>query len=570
MADKYIPQVDYTSRDYASIRDDMINLIPDYTNNKWTNRDPADFGMTLLELFSYMGDILSHYIDRSANEAFIGTASQRDSVLQLAHLLGYKPVERTASKVTLTFSNSGGTSLTVPAKTQVATSVVSNNTTTQIVFETDTDLTVSASSSATVSATQGVTVSSEVVGTSNGQVNQVYKLAKNSVIANSVSVVVGTTNYTQVPYLIDYSNNDAVFSLYTDASGVSYILFGDNISGRVPTNNQVIYATYRVGGGIVGNVPASSIKSILTNNQANLSVSNSYVSPTDSGAATGGVDEESTDSIRINAPLSFRALNRAVSLSDYAALVKAAGASKASAIADVYSSVTVYFAPYGDSGVQVDGVTPTTVWNNLVPTITTYLTDKVPANTTVTLQPPSYANVYLTCSVTILPQFKQSLTQTAVLTAISNLFAFDNVTFQDKIYLHDVLSAISSVDGVAFAQIQKLVRKDQDQTFTINNKALTSNVATITTSTTHNITVGQTILVSGVGTGHGDFDGTYVVTAVGSNTISYSNIYTDVSSTSASGSATVLTVKDIVCQANEIPALDSTALSVSFSGGIAN
>ena len=183
MANNYIPQVDYTSRDYASIREDLIDLIPEYAP-LWTNRDPADFGMTILETFSYMGDILNYYIDKSANEAFISTASQRENVLQLAKLLGYKPTESTASTVTVTFSNTSGSSITVPALTQVATSTVSNASTNQIVFETVSEVTVPAGSTSTLAtAVQGVTVTSELIGVSNGQVNQTFQLADATVIS---------------------------------------------------------------------------------------------------------------------------------------------------------------------------------------------------------------------------------------------------------------------------------------------------------------------------------------------------------------------------------------------------
>lgn len=575
MAEKYVPQVDYTSRDYTSIRDDMTELIPDYTNNKWTNRDPSDIGMTLLELFAYMGDILNHYIDRSANEAFIGTASQRDSVLQISDLLGYNPVETTAATVTLTFYNSTASPLTVPAKTQAATTVISNSASTQIIFETNAVATVpakvgSVNGSVQVKATQGYTVSNEIIGTGTGQISQIYKLSKNSVINNSVSITIGGVNYIQVPYLIDYTGYDAVFTVYTNSAGVSYATFGDNVSGRVPPNGQVIYATYRVGGGTAGNVSANTIKTILTNSQVGLTVLNTYYGdPTDTGAASGGTDAESTDSIRLNAPRSMHALNRAVSLADYAALVKASGVSKSAAVADVYTSVTVFFVPYGDSGVQTDGVTPSTVFTNAIPAIKTYLTDKIPANTTVTFQPASYKSVELIASVVILPKYSQALVKTQVAAAVSSLFALDNVSFQDTIYLNDVMSAITSVAGVNSVQVTKLIRTDQDQSFTVNNKALTSSLATITTSATHNITVGQTIYVSGVGTGAGDFDGTYVVTAVGSNTISYVNVYTNVGSTAvANGKVTVLAVKDIKCAPNEIPTLNTTTLGLSYSGGI--
>jgi hypothetical protein len=569
MANNYIPQVDYTSRDYASIREDLIDLIPEYAP-LWTNRDPADFGMTILETFAYMGDILNYYIDKSANEAFISTASQRDNVLQLAKLLGYKPTESTASTVTVTFSNTSASPITVPALTQVATSTVSNASTNQIVFETDAAVTVPAgSTSTTATATQGITVSSELIGTSNGQVNQTFQLAESPVINGSISLLVGSINYTEVQYLIDYNSYDPVFSTYTNAAGTTFIVFGDNISGRVPPNNSQIYATYRVGGGAEGNVATNTIKYIITNAASGLSVLNKYVSASNDGSASGGADPESTDSIRINAPLSVRSLNRAVSLSDYSALVvQVSGVAKAIAIADVYSSVTVFFAPYGDKGVQVDGVTPSTVFNTLKTTVQEYLVDKIPANTTVTFQPPSYVPILIDASITCLPQYKQSLVEADVNSIISELLAFDNVAFADRITLQDVLGAIASVPGVSYSQITKLVREDQDITKTVTNKALTSNVATITVGSSHGFSVGQTVKVTDVDT---TFNGTYVITATNTTTISYVCVATNVTSTAVTGTAaaTALIVGDIICQTDEIPETDyTTDVNLTLTGGI--
>jgi hypothetical protein len=370
MADiNYVPQVDYTSKDYTSIKEDMIALIPNYLP-AWTNRDASDFGITLIELFAYMGDVLNYYVDRSANEAFIGTASQRDSVLQIARLLGYNPTTSVASSVTLTFYNSTASPITVPAKTQVATSA-STTGGTQIIFETSNAVTVAAQvsgvkGSSTVTAVQGYTVSSENIGTSTGLINQVWEIQKSPLISGSISIVAGTSTFTEVPYLIDYNNYDPVFSTYTNASGNSFVLFGDNISGRVPDTDAIIYATYRVGGGLTGNVAANTLKTIITNAVSGLSVNNV-------AAASGGADEETTDSIRANAPLSLKALNRAVSLADYSALTVAGGAAKANAVADVYTSVTVYFAPSaGDLGVNIDGVTPSDVFNTYKTTIYNY------------------------------------------------------------------------------------------------------------------------------------------------------------------------------------------------------
>jgi hypothetical protein len=569
MATNYIPQVDYTSRDYTALRADLVDLIPYYAP-LWTNRDPADFGMTILETFAYMGDILNYYIDKSANEAFISTASQRENVLQLAKLLGYKPTEPTASTCTVTFSNSSAVNVTIPKLTKVATSAVSNASTAQIIFETDSEVIVPAgSTTTTVTVTQGTTVTNEAVGESNGTVNQFFELSQSSVINGSISVVVGGSNYTEVPYLIDYNGYDPVFSTYTNGDGVTFIVFGDGISGRIPPNTALITATYRVGGGAVGNVAVNTIKYITNFSASGLTVLNKYISASIPGAATGGSDQESTDSIRISAPASIKTLNRAVSLSDYASLiVQVSGVAKATAIADVYTSVTVFFAPYGDSGVQIDGVTPSTIFNNLKTKVATYMTDKIPANTTITFQPPSYVTVLISASITILPQYKQSLVQTDVNAILSELLAFENVAFGDRITLQDVMTTIASVDGVARVSVSKLVRSDQDKTYNITNKILTSNVATLTTSTTHALTVGTTVKITDVDT---TFNGTYVVTAVTSTTFSYACIATNVATTviNVTNGVTALIVSDIVCNVNEIPKTDyATNINLTLTGGI--
>jgi hypothetical protein len=76
-----------------------------------------------------------------------------------------------------------------------------------------------------------------------------------------------------------------------------------------------------------------------------------------------------------------------------------------------------------------------------------------------------------------------------------------------------------------------------DQTFSINNKLLVSEVATLTTSASHPYLVEETVIVTGVDS---TFNGTYTITAVTSNTFSYAKAgATNVASSSATGSAVV-------------------------------
>ncbi len=586
MADNYVPQVDYTSRDYVSLREELVELIP-YFAPKWTNRDPADFGMVLLELFAYIGDQLNYYIDRSINESFITTASQRDNVLKLARLLGYQPVDSTASTVLLSFSNATLNPITVPARTQVATSVTTSGETVQIVFETDEAVIVPAkvgttNGSATVTATQGesrgynIDLDNGRIGVSDGTPNQVYQIPDSPIINNSIELYVSGVKYTQVPYLIDYQGYEPVFTSITNSDNETFVQFGDNISGRIPNNGAEIFASYRVGGGSIGNVAVGTIKFIVTNEVAGLSVVNQNVGPI-SGAASGGADPESTDSIRINAPKSIRALNRAVSLSDYSALaVQVPGVAKAISVADVYSSVTIFLAPFGDSGLQSDGITASTVFNNLADEVIAYFVDKIPPGTSLTLQPPTYTDVRLKLDIVILPQYRSSQVTANINSVLKALFDFDNVSFNDLISPADVYGVLGEVEGISRVILSKMIRKDEDKLFSINNKVLTSNVATLTTSVTHNLFVGDTVLVSGVGT---PFDGTAVVTAITNNTFSYALVSTTVNSAAVSpvGKVQLLAVRDIICAARELPQLEATriagvttivGLDLTTSGGI--
>ena len=483
----FIPQVDYTSRDYASIREDLINLIPLYAP-QWTSRDSADFGIILLEMFSYMGDLLNYYIDRAANESFLTTASQRESVLRIANVLGYTPTDSVPATANLTFSNSTAAPIVVPAKTQVASTTVVNGVNTQIIFETDATITVPATVGAVtgqagVLATEGVTVTDEVAGNSDGTSDQKFVLLNSPVISNSISVTVNDTVYNAVPYIIDAAGTDPVFYSSTNADEITSVIFGDGVSGRIPPANSQVLVTYRIGGGTQGNVNANTLTNILTNYSPGLSVNNTE-------AASGGADLESTDSIRVNAPSSIRAVNRAVSLRDYGDLaVQVTGVAKAIATSEVYTSINLYIAPYGDPGANELGVL-TPVFNQLANRIGQFFIDKTPPNVSLTLFPPTFVGVNITANVQALPQYKQSVVKRNAETALAEILAFDNVNFADRISLHYVIEALAGASGVSYSNVTLLAREDAAQSGTADAVFVVSEIpqaGTITITVTGGI-----------------------------------------------------------------------------------
>ena len=337
--------VNYTGRDYYALREQIITRIQERLPN-WTAADPADFGVAFVEGFSYMGDVLAYYIDRAANETNLATATQRDSLLNIAQNYGYIPSGYRQAYVDLTFTNTSGNIVTIPQGTIVTGDVVINDTINietvrTIAFTTDTEIDVpeqvgSTPGTNTVSASEGRYVTrvstnsnsfGELVGVSDGSPDMSFELGETPVVDGSVEVYVQDgdvySKWTSVQHLLDYGPLDLVYSTFTDANNIVYIQFGDGVSGAIPVNYSEIRANYVVGGGITGNVAASSLDTleyVPGLNEAQTTALSVYIKVTNASGALGGSDPESNDQIRYSAPTSLRALNRAVTLEDFKSL----------------------------------------------------------------------------------------------------------------------------------------------------------------------------------------------------------------------------------------------------------
>lgn len=82
------PRIDYLARDYASFRRLMLDRMS-VTVPQWTERSPADVGVTVVEVLAYAADRLSYHQDAAATEAYLSTARLRSSVRRHARLLDY-------------------------------------------------------------------------------------------------------------------------------------------------------------------------------------------------------------------------------------------------------------------------------------------------------------------------------------------------------------------------------------------------------------------------------------------------------------------------------------------------
>ena len=82
--------IKYTSKDFTSIKEDLINYTKTYFPDTYRDFNETSPGMMLIELSSYVGDVLSYYIDYQYKESLLSTATEKRNILNLAEFLGYK------------------------------------------------------------------------------------------------------------------------------------------------------------------------------------------------------------------------------------------------------------------------------------------------------------------------------------------------------------------------------------------------------------------------------------------------------------------------------------------------
>lgn len=499
--------VDYTSRDYYSLREAMIARVKDRLTvteggadvSRWSGTDPNDFGIALIEAFAYMGDIMSYYIDRVANEMSIDTASQRESILSLSSMFGYTPAGYQSATSTFALSNSLGSAQTLPAGTQFSGSYTSGDTTVRVIFETASTAVIPAASGGVPGVVLGIPAyhgesialrygadeyggAGEIIGVSDGSANQSMRLFENQVVENSIRVFVlrGDTyeEWNPVSRLIDAGFADTVFSTRIDANNFMYVMFGDGVSGKIPPPSARVLVQYIVGGGDEGRIPAnigfalekipgvSDISALL----GTISVTNTV--------GVGGSSPESSASIRKNAPFALTALRRAVSLEDYGNItLNSAEVAKASATADNFTSVTVYVAPAADNNPQdpYPGYNPTTYEGNYPEDIAdsllvnewgpaqegaeTELAGNTQIGVSYTISPPTYAPVILGIKYTkATPQHSAADIEATIASILEAAYGYTAMSFEQTLYPEEIEAWLRQTPGTKAVLVSSLYR----------------------------------------------------------------------------------------------------------------
>lgn len=446
--------IDYLSKDYEAFRTDMVNRIP-IIFDEWTDYSSSDMGIVILENLAYGLDIISYYQDRQANENYLPTATQRQSIIDLCSLIDYRLNIATPSKVSVVFEiiPNPNSATVIPAGFQVSTP--QTDTDEKIIFETDKDLVIPAGNTGleedlegnylyTVIATQGVTVFKDTLGSSNGMPGQEFKLTFPNIIEGTLEIYVDEGGGFQLwrditNQLVQTTDTGKHYLCEIDSKNYTYIIFGNGgIDGKIPASgNNNVQASYRIGGGTHTNVGANTV----TEPVSNLSGIKRVFNPK---AAYGGTDPEPNEEAKKTGPRFLRTGKRAVTREDYEILaLRVPGVLKSYAERDGVNPnlVRVYIIPKKDVKIEDVGVETFQYLDGLK-----MITTRVEVDEGLKV----YAD--LDIGVSIGDSYSQDTLRTYIEGAIDNIFMAENRDFgmgQQQYIIYAALGAIEGITGVA-------------------------------------------------------------------------------------------------------------------------
>jgi hypothetical protein len=306
-----------TELDFNNIKDSFKN----YLKNNGVLQDYNYEGSalsTIIDLLAYNTQYNAYYLNMVANEMFLDTALQRNSVVSQAKLLNYVPKSALApsASINLTISNVNDTSLTLPKYTLFLSEAVDGvnynfvNTDSHTVAVTNNT---AFFENVTLKQGTGTTITyqgSSVVG---------YKFKIPDINVDTTTLLVsvqesGSNNYTstftEASNFLTLLPSSEVYFLQEGLNGYYEIYFGDGILGKRISENNIINVSY---------VSTQAGSSTGANNfilmQSVAGYANSAISPLT--PASQGSTKESISSIRFHAPKSYASQGRAVTKEDY-------------------------------------------------------------------------------------------------------------------------------------------------------------------------------------------------------------------------------------------------------------
>ena len=93
--------VKYLNKDFSQLRSNLIEFAKQYYPDTHKDFNEASPGMMFIEMASYVGDVMSYYIDAQFKESLLGYSEELRTLYSMAQTFGYKPRLTAPSSVEL-------------------------------------------------------------------------------------------------------------------------------------------------------------------------------------------------------------------------------------------------------------------------------------------------------------------------------------------------------------------------------------------------------------------------------------------------------------------------------------
>lgn len=264
------------------------------------------------------------------------------------------------------------------------------------------------------------------------------------------------TGWTVTRDLLADSLDRPEYVVEMEQDGTASLRFGDGRYGRRPEPGSLFQIVYRIGNGSSGNIGANTLAHVVTDSPHVAGVMNPL-------PAFGGMEPESLEEIRRNAPAAFRTQDRAVTMDDYAEMTERDPhvQQAAATLRWTGSWHTVFVTVDRLGGALVDPAYETDLRNRLE----SYRL----AGQDIEIDNPKLVALEIEMRVLVEPDYFRSDVQRALLALFSNrilpdgrrgLFHPDNFSFGQPVYLSPLYAAAQEVAGVSSVVITQFQRLD--------------------------------------------------------------------------------------------------------------
>jgi hypothetical protein len=244
------------------------------------------------------------------------------------------------------------------------------------------------------------------------------------------------------------------FVAEVDDEGITTLRFGDGVFGCRPDTGTAFRARYRVGNGIIGNVPAFALYHVVTDDPAVVAVANPL-------AASGGSDPESIDSVRHAAPVAFRRQERAVTTADWQEIVERdTGVQRA---AGTFRWTGSWYTVFN----TVDRVGGLPVDEAYRSSLATRLEGVRVVGHDLEVDAPRFVALDIAMSVCVKPAYfrtdieqelRRLFSRRALADGSLGMFHPDRFTFGQPVFLSPLIAAAQNLDGVSAVRLTRFQR----------------------------------------------------------------------------------------------------------------